>query len=426
MFRTFCCLLLSGVILASDASPDQVDLRDQANDLIARLNAGSAADRQTAEEELIKLGVAILDHIPTDTNGLPQEMKLRLRRIRERLEQVASKTVTQATAVTLTGKHRLSAILREFESQTQNRVIDFRNQIGQTSTDPEVDVAFEKTPFWQALDFVMAKTNLMIDPYGGGVRTLALIEAEQGQQVTGSRIAYSGLFRFDPQTLRAVRSLRNPLDNQLVLTVEITWEPHMTPLAILHPIESLSIRDQNDDPMQVDDKGQAIETSVQNEVASVEVDLPFVLPKRSVGEIKSLKGEIIALVPGRDTTFTFANLERARNVERDQAGAKVVLQRVRKNANVQQVRILIQFDDMAAALKNHRGWVYSNKAYLQDDKGRTIEAAGFETTRQQRNEVGLAYNFVTPSLDGYSFVYKTPAAIIQLPVKYELHNIALP
>jgi hypothetical protein len=117
----------------------------------------------------------------------------------------------------------------------------------------------------------------------------------------------------------------------------------------------------------------------------------------------------------------------ARNVERQNAGVTVVLQRVRKNADVHQVRVLVRFNEAGGALESHRGWIYSNEAYLLDPDGKRIDLASLETTRQQIDEIGLAYNFATPGdLKDHKFVYKTPAAIISLPVKYELTNIELP
>ena len=428
MIRAACCLVCCAISTTAIAQPtsEAQPLAKHVKELVDRLHAGTPEDRQAAENELVALGVGVLDELPAEHNRMPQEVKSRLTRIRDRLEKEAGRIATQAATISLTGELKLSEILGKFETLTGNRVIDYRNQIGQTSTDPNIEVDFSETPFWEALDHVMSETNLMIDPYSGGMRTLALVEAVEGQEITGERIAYGGLFRFDPQAIRSVRNLRNPSNHQMTLTIEIMWEPRVMPLAISHPIDKLEIVDQNGNALAVNSQQPAIETSVQNEVASVEVDLPLELPDRSVTRIASLKGEILALVPGRDATFRFENVDRARNVERENSGVKVILQRVRKNANVQQVRILVRFDGTAGALENHRGWIYGNKAYLVNPNGTQIEMAGFETTRQQPNEVGLAYNFVASDVKGYSFVYKTPAAIVQMPVKYELKNIALP
>ena len=418
------CIALASVSWAQQTGAE-LTLSEQVKQLVQQLNSDQLEKRQAAENALVDLGIDALDELPMDEQRLPQEAKSRLARVRERLEKEAAKVATQPATLTLKGQYKLSEILDKILELTDNRVIDYRNQVGQTATDPQLDVDFEEAPFWEVLDYVMQQSDLMIDPYSGGTRTLALVDAG-GQQATGDRIAYGGLFRFDPQALRAVRNLRNPSNHQLTLTIEITWEPRVLPLAISHPVEKLRVVDEEGNSIAVNSELPALESSVQNEVSSIEVDLPLELPSREVHQIASLEGEILALVPGRDATFKFENIQAARNVERSSAGVKVILQRVRKNAGVQQVRMLVRFGEASGALESHRGWIYSNKAYLVSPEGKQINVSSFETTRQQINEVGLAYNFVIPSVKGYSFVYKTPAAIVQMPVKYELKDILLP
>ena len=46
---------------------------------------------------------------------------------------------------------------------------------------------------------------------------------------------------------------------------------------------------------------------------------------------------------------------------------------------------------------------------------------------QTDREVGFAYFFDLPAdLDGYTWIYQTPAAIVRVPVEYELRDIPLP
>ena len=51
---------------------------------------------------------------------------------------------------------------------------------------------------------------------------------------------------------------------------------------------------------------------------------------------------------------------------------------------------------------------------------------------QSKTEVGLAYFFDLPNVESgenlseYTWVYRTPAAIVRMPVEYELKDIPLP
>lgn len=133
------------------------------------------------------------------------------------------------------------------------------------------------------------------------------------------------------------------------------------------------------------------------------------------------------VLPGREVEFRFENLQDAKQVQQQDAGVTVILQTVRPNLAVHDVRILVRFDEASGALESHRGWIYDNEAYLTDAAGNREDHAGFETTAQQTNEVGLSYKFVIDKeLKEYAFVYKTAAAVVRVPVDYELRAIDLP
>jgi hypothetical protein len=89
----------------------------------------------------------------------------------------------------------------------------------------------------------------------------------------------------------------------------------------------------------------------------------------------------------------------------------------------------VRFDRAANALESHRGWIYENECYLLDAKGNRKGNDGLEANLLDVNEVGVAYKFDlgekgTPA--GYKLVYRTPAAIIKIPVEFELKNIDRP
>ncbi len=83
-------------------------------------------------------------------------------------------------------------------------------------------------------------------------------------------------------------------------------------------------------------------------------------------------------------------------------------------------------DEDNGALQSHRAWVFQNLSYLLDKDGKQIDNAGLETTHQSKNEVGNAYMFDVPNIEGMSWVYETPAAIVDLPIEYEIKDIQLP
>ena len=62
----------------------------------------------------------------------------------------------------------------------------------------------------------------------------------------------------------------------------------------------------------------------------MKLDLPLQLPPREVRQIASLKGKLLATIPGRIETFRFGKLADAKNVQQRIAGVTVTLEQVRK------------------------------------------------------------------------------------------------
>lgn len=417
-----CCLLVGQV----DATADK-ELAGKVGVLVRQLDSDALADRVAAEKELIDLGSAVLDLLPQITARTPAEVKQRLDRVRSTLEQAAIEAATKATLVTLEGEMTLPAALAALETQTRNKIIDFRPRFGQQPRAVNVKLSLQKAPFWQALDQVLDQADMTVYNFGGEVGTLAVVARSEEELPRAGRGTYSGLFRFESVQIEAQRDLRNPANRSLRLTMEVAWEPRMTPIVLEQPLDQVSATDENGNSLPIDGQQGKLEVAVQSNIASSNLILPLVLPDRGVKKIQSLSGTMTAMLPGRVETFQFADLSQARNVEQKRGGVTIILEQVRKNLELYEVRVRVQFDKAANALESHRGWVYNNDAYLLDAAGQRVENAGLEATRQDINEIGLAYKFVLDNgLAGHTFVYKTPAAIVRMPVAYELKNIDLP
>jgi hypothetical protein len=421
-------LLLVGCLLVgqAEASADK-ELAAKVGVLVRQLDSDTLAARVAAEKELTELGPAVLDLLPQITARTPAEVKQRLDRVRSTLEAAAVEAATKATLVTLDGEMTLAAAFAALEKQTGNKIIDFRPRFGQQPRAVNVKLSLQKVPFWQALDQVLDQAGMTVYNFGGEAGALAVVARPDDELPRAGRGSYSGLFRFEGAQIEAQRDLRNPANRSLRLTMEVSWEPRMTPIVLEQPLDQVSAMDENGNPLLIDGQQGKLEVAVQSNIASSNLILPLVLPDRSIKKIQSLSGTMTAMLPGRVETFQFADLAQAKNVEQKRAGVTIILEQVRKNLELYEVRVRVQFDKAANALESHRGWVYNNDAYLLDAAGQRVENAGLEATRQDINEVGLAYKFVLDNgLAGHTFVYKTPAAIVRMPVAYELKNIDLP
>ncbi len=185
-------------------------------------------------------------------------------------------------------------------------------------------------------------------------------------------------------------------------------------------------------PLPVADPQAQLETSPSSAASAMKLNLAFAPPSDDVRQIASLKGKLIATLPGRIETFRFRNLSAAKNVKHRIAGVTVTLEQVRKTTHkaateTWEARIRVRFDDAGDALESHRTWIFDNAAYLEGPDGKPVSYGSYETTAQGENEVGVAFFFtVDKPIDRYSFVYKTPGSIITRGFDYELQDIPLP
>ena len=58
---------------------------------------------------------------------------------------------------------------------------------------------------------------------------------------------------------------------------------------------------------------------------------------------------------------------------------------------------------------------------------RRLRRFGKEQTRQTPKEIGVKYRFaVAGSLEGWTLVYQTPTAVLEIPADYQFMNLDLP
>lgn len=398
----------------------QDDLAQDVKRLVRQLDALDVDQRDQAERELMELGTGILSHLPNVTPRMPAEVKERLGRITKVLEERLAKEAANESRVTLSGKFKFPDLQQKLFEQTGNEVVGL-------PASGEVEVSFDDVPYWVALDQVLDQAQLTIDQYGGQTKKLSVMSRPDGQADRYGLADYQGIFRFEALQIDAVRSRRSPVLTAMRLRLEITWEPRLTPVSISLPLAELNAESETGESIEVLNPEGSRSAGIDSGISNVELELPFALPDRSVKMIKSLKGTMDALVPGRLETFQFDDLRQADNLTKQKAGVSVTLERIRKNEDLYEVMMRLRFDEAANALESHRGWVFANESYMLDANGQKVENLGSQTTYQGPNEIGIAYLFAlegTP--DKYSYVYRTPAMMIQMPVKFQLNNIPLP
>lgn len=426
--------MLNAVVMAAMALMGQADDATAGDDLklevlrlVRRLDARELADREAAEKALIEMGPKALDLLPTGDERIPAEVKQRLDRIKVLLQKEQAEAVAANSTVTLSGERMLLAeIFEAIQKQTGNSIKFGQGQGGPDAPPVRLNVDYQDAPFWPTFDEILDRAGLTVDTYN--VERMLSVNIARGEAIPRSQNAcYAGPFRFQAVRVDASRDLRIEESRSMSLTVEIAWEPRFRPISLQQRMSELQLVDEAGEPLIIAARGAQLEIPVLAEAISTELRIPLEAPPRTVQKIATLKGSIHALMQGKAEPFEFTDLGKADNVEKRAAGVTVILEKVRKNRDVWEIRVLARFDDAEGALASHRNWVFDNPAKLIAPDGEEIPYHAYDSTRQMENEVGVAYFFgLDGDLDGYRFIYETASTVLSASFDFELNDIELP
>jgi hypothetical protein len=402
--------------------------------LIAQLDAPQVAARDEAEAALIKLGPAGLPHLPRITPRMSPETKARLGRVRGALELAYAQAAGRASLVTFSvDGMKLSQVIAAIEKQTGNKIVDRRPE--DDRSDPVLKGKFDAVPFWKVLDDVLDQAGLAIDPHaaddeGNPIAGIAIVR-RQGERTDRSRhVSYSGPLRIEAAMLASRRDLRSADSGQLKVTLNVAWEPQLSPVAMSLPSADIKAADEQGKPLAAQNEEANPEIPIVSGAKSIEVEVPLALPPRESKRLASLKGKLVLLTPGRNETFRFDKLAAAKkakdDTEKSRGDVTVTLARVAENNDLWELRVQVHYGRTEGAIQSHYGWIYENRAHLEGPDGKPIQPAGFESDGIEGGIEATYYFSRKEGLDRCVFVYSTPSVLLNVPVEYELKDLPLP
>ena len=436
-WRGLAIAVVVAALLVTPGRAADEELAPQLAQLVEQLERGDSAERAAAERAIVELGLAapargdaLLALLPEPSEEMSQEMATRLARVRAEVQTKLAERNVQQSRVTLNVKEApLAEVLAELEKQTGNSVIDYRGEFSDEVMEKKVTLKVDDAPFWEALDLLMDETAMSPYPYAAD-GALGLVDRPEGSlRRVGRGAAYAGPFRVEATNASSRRGLRSPAESGFNVELEITWEPRLRPVGLAHAAADLAAKSDDGLDVPASGEGELFNVEVPADYQAVEASLAMQLPARGAKNLASLKGQVMALVPGRVAELKFRDLATAADVVQDAGGVTVTLNRVSRNQSLWEFRMRIRVASLDADAEASRGWVFQNVTYLESKDGERVDHAGFETTMQDEREIGFAYFFELPEgadIGDYTWVYRTPAAIVNLPVEYELSDIPLP
>jgi hypothetical protein len=318
----------------------------------------------------------------------------------------------------------LPAVLKEIEKQTGNKLVDEATRGREL---PKWNFSLSDREFWPVLDKFLDATSLELhsQPANGG---LPVIPREHGRLPRFGRAIYVGPFRLEVTHVRSEIDFQILGDHRASIALEITWEPRLRPLLFTQPVNGLQLIADEKTPVAIMEGLTELATEASAESYAVGLNVPLQLPGEQLSTISSLKGKIKALVATKIAEFRFVDLDKSSNVERIDGGVSVTLSGVRENQGLTELHMQVKFDDALPERIAMGSWNFQNETFLEDAEGKRIDHSGFETTMQSPRELGLAFYFDIPAeeLAKATWVYRTPAAIVEVPIEFEFKDITLP
>lgn len=429
LIKILICISIGLTILPHNAGAqeDEMEIINQITKLQDQLESQKVSERDQAEKELIAMGPKALDYLEPPTDEMTTDARERLAKVRKELEKKSAEEISNASRVTLMGEMTVGDALAKLKKQTGNNVISEYEALLQK----KVTLSSKDVEFWVAMDELLGKTSLTVDPYGGEPNTLKLVPS--GEPTPGAEqkpgnvpTVYSKIFQLQAANIVSAMNIANPAQSYTDLGLVVRWEPRLRPISVDMAMSSVKVTDEFGDEVKITQPERVIYGMVQPELPQVEFTLRLPRIDREIEGLKTISAKIDAVLPGRIEAFRFKNVgEQKQGRKIQKAGATVTFGGIKKNEDLWSVIVSLSFEEEHNALESHQGWVFQNKVYLQDGKGEKEESVGSETIQQDKTRVSIKYFFLKEPKNR-TLVYKTPAAIVKMPVDVKLTKIPLP
>jgi len=399
--------------------------------LFQKLVHGNVDERTNAERSLLAIGPEVLTQIPILPSSAPADQREVIDRVRRTLQAQVIDLFALPTTVTAQGNFNGADALIEIMEQTGNSLTIDKVPAG------DVNVDFESTPFWEALDRVLDEMRLDINTFSDTPGLLLVPSIDRSQADLDARAlrrAYAGIFRIEPTRISTTRSLQRDGLNSLSIDLQVAWEPRLKPVYCRFPMKTVSVECDNGEILQAVSPDGSPEYSPSGTHA-IEANLQFVSPSRDAKIIKRLQGTIEAMIPGGLVSVEFDELDST--VVKNQVVGKlnVTLEKVELREDILEANLLVSINEAGESMDSFRGWIMNNECFIQTPTMERIKFAGFQTYRMNGTDVGMTYFFdlaskpgfeVGSKLDGYKVIYNAPGGVVPTKVDFVMTDIPLP
>jgi len=321
-------------------------------------------------------------------------------------------------------KLKLSAVLREIGEQTGITV-----QPAEDVGDPEIDVNLVGVPFWQAIDTVAEKVGAKPYFYGRDSK----IRLQKASKPGNALVHYDGLFRVSIRRITALHDFDTG-GRDLTAFLEVVWEPQLMPIYFDTRPLHLKVEDSKGKSLSV--KAQGSQLVPADSRLSMQVDVPLPVVPRGDDKLALLEGEFTVRAPSKMLSFALGNLDAlARGkfpaVNREE-GTTCTITSIKLDRTRWTVDVDVLLPEGGPGFESFQTWTANNELYLVNTKARVrLSPTSSDLIDSTSRKARLSYTFdgkgVAPGKpEDFTMIYRAPASIVELPIRFQFKNVPLP
>jgi hypothetical protein len=291
-----------------------------------------------------------------------------------------------------------------------------------------------RTTFWPVFDAIARATHGRVDLYARDGR---LTLARRPTGYVEPPLSYSGLFRAAIKRITASRDLESGVTT-CTAKIEVAWEPTLEPLLLETSPRALTVHDDRGHPLPCREEGSLM-AAVDGRLA-LEFDVPLPTVPRSVPTFGLIEGKLSAVAPSKMLSFTFDTLERLAEVPagssvllREQDGVTCRLGKPQLTRERWSLRVTLDYPPRGVKLESYQSRLANNEMTLEAiDGSRRLPAAGYVLEQDSDRKAIITYHFFDADKGKrgqpaeWKVRYRTPAALVEVPLAFSFKDVALP
>jgi hypothetical protein len=340
-----------------------------------------------------------------------------------------------AKTVTLSGKMKVSEALAALTKQTGIVVEDRRGE-----PDTTIDLDHTKTTFWEVLDQIAKLTDAQVDLYARDGKLALKKRTEKPAFKNAQLISYDGLFRTSIKRISSVVDLETG-ETTYRAALEVAWEPTLQPFYLETRPQKLIVKDEQMNELPAVNLGNAKAPADGRNALLFDTLLPT--PPRTTRTLGRVEGTLFIIAPSKMLKFSFPstldelekNAKAGKPASLTEEGVVCEISKVTFGKEHWEIKVTLKYPPGNTELGSYQSWVVNNELVLEAKDGKTrFPATSYYLDPATSTRAVVTYNFQNDpkqnrplgKSEDWKLSYRTPAAVVTIPIAFSFENVPLP